>query len=51
MIILSLRVFEKQSPDLCGGYFATCARNDMLGMVNALRAVLTIGSSWSLSKL
>ena len=35
MIIMLLRVFEKQSPHLRGDCFATCARNDR--QVNALR--------------
>jgi hypothetical protein len=36
MIILSLRVFEKQSPVSRGDCFATCARNDMVSKVKAL---------------
>jgi hypothetical protein len=50
MIIVSLRVFEKQSPVARGDCFAT-ARNDMWAKVNALPALrlsrrFLSGCSW-----
>lgn len=46
MIIMSLRDGDrpsKQSPVSRGDCFATCARNDMVAKVNALRELQSVG--------